>query len=136
MAFIIPEITKSAGDTRSALSRVSWDRQRDCYLNALRGVASCRRLWEEYAREEPAMARLVVTDVEMDRARDVAANRHLDQVLTKADKKKPKKAKKPEKGTEPQISKGDSSGETWLRSLLASPDPATREWGRKELNLP
>jgi endonuclease III len=85
VAFIYPEVVNKSADTRCALSRADFSRQRDVYKLAKRNP-ECRRLWEEFARESPAAARLVVADITSDKAKDQAANRHLDKVLAKAEK--------------------------------------------------
>ena len=89
------------------------------------GNSSCRRLWDEFAQQDPGNARLVIADVNADAALAVKANRHLDTVLAKSETKpKTKKSKAPK----------SASNEAWLSSLLTSPDPAEREAARDMLN--
>ena len=125
MAYII---NKSA-DTKCALSRASHDRRRDVYLLAQMGEKASRRLWDEFAAESPGQARIVVADVEMDKALGVAANKHLDRVLVKSEKK----AKKPDKRTpDRRTVEAMTEREKYLRSLLDSPDPSLREGAKSD----
>jgi hypothetical protein len=115
MAYIV---TKSA-DTSCPLARASWDRQVDVYRLAKRGMDSCRRLWNDFEREQPGMARVIIADVEMDKAKDVKANRHLDLLLAKAEKpKKPKKAKPatPQKQLKALLKADLRSPDPWIRA--------------------
>jgi len=128
MAFIVGGDMITKGDTRSALSRADFDRQRDIYKLAAKGIGSCRRLWNDFEREDPAAARLVIADVRAEKSRDVEANRHLDVVLAKAEKPKKAKPEKPSKAAAREQ-------EAFLKSLLNSPDPAEREYAWKALGL-
>jgi hypothetical protein len=84
VAFIYDgQLNKSA---RSALSEVDFGRQRDCYILAAQyRDPQCVRLWSDFERESPAMARLVKADVATDAARSAQAARDLDTVLVKAE---------------------------------------------------
>ncbi len=65
----------------------------------------------------------------MDRAKDVAANRHLDLVLTKAEKQaKPEKRKKV-----PKVPKPAKAERDFFRALLNSDNPLEREMARSIL---
>jgi hypothetical protein len=84
VAFIYDgQLNKSA---RSALSEVDFGRQRDCFILASKyGDPQCARLWSDFERESPALARLVKADVATDAARSAQARRELDPVLAKAE---------------------------------------------------
>lgn len=105
MAFIV----KSAGAMGapvSPLSRAPFDRQRDVYKLALMNSGDCKRMWNSFASESPHMARLVVADVERERAEDAAATEKVDKRLRQAEKvvtnsKKPGKVKA-EKSARPE----------------------------------
>lgn len=127
VAYIIDDQVLTKSETRCALSRASFDRQRDIFKLAGMGNASCRRLWDEFAREEPGNARLVMADVNADKALAVKANRHLDKVLGKSEKPKVKKSRKPA----PEL----TEREKFLRAALNSPNPAEREAARSELGI-
>lgn len=126
-------VTKSM---TSELSKVDFDRCRDIYRLGKMGNAASRRLWNDYARENPGMARLVIADVESDAAASAKAARSVDKVLAKGEK--PKKAKKnlaaltPSKfASKPEV----RETEAYLRSLLSSSDPSIREAARSALGI-
>lgn len=123
VAFIIQ---KSAPDTQCALSRASFDRQRDIYVLAQMGEKSSARLWNDFAAVYPNQARVVIADINADKALDVKANKHLDRILVKADKKD--KKDKPSKAA-------IRENEAWLKSMLNSPNPQERESARQSLGL-
>lgn len=137
MAYII----KGAGVAavpRSQLGRVGTDmaafqRQRDCFKLARMGNRDMKRLWNDFAAEDPAMARLIVADVEHERqeAAKVALKvdkrlREAERLVTKGGKPKVTKSRK---GTS-AVSRSDPFS---LAAMLNSADPAQREMARKVL---
>lgn len=134
MVFIYKDetiLTKSA-DTRCALSRADFSRQRDVYKLALRKDPQCMRLWSEFEAQEPRMARLVVADVDDDRAKDQAANRHLDKVLVKSERKKLTKSDKRALMVTPPLT-AEQQIDAQLARLLQSSNPVDREAARSAL---
>lgn len=123
MAHLIRDDQMVTKSLTSELSKVDFERQRDVYRLGLMGNAQSRRLWNDFAREDPNTARLVVADVESDSAASAKAKKSVDKVLTKAERKKAKPKL-------PEI----TEHEKYLRSLLNSPDPATRETAWSLLN--
>lgn len=124
-------LTKS--DTRCALSRADFSRQRDCYKLALRKDPQCRRLWSEFEQQEPQMARLVVADVESEKAKDQAANRHLDKVLVKSERKKLSKSAKRAIMQTPPLTAEQNLEASLLRTIATTADPFERESCRAAL---
>lgn len=104
------------------------------YKLAQRGVSSCVRLFNDFEREQPGTARLVVKAVEMDLAKDVAANKHLDKVLGKAEKVKKTKSGKQKTAKLPKSFLDQAHKlavhDQFLRSMLNSDDPSEREAAR------
>jgi hypothetical protein len=109
------------------------------------------RLWGDFAAEQPAMARLIVADVENeDRAR-VAVNEKIDKRLVRAEKmvtkgRKPGKVTKSAKVRIGKVAAGPFetarqnaaqmiAENPGLASFLTSDDPAEREMARKHVGL-
>jgi hypothetical protein len=117
----------------SALAHAPFDRQRDIYKLAKMGSGDCRRMWNDFASEVPAMARLVVADVENERREDARVTKSVDKRLREAERLTTK-ARKPKvtKGRKKAPAAGlDALGQA--RALLADPvlaisDPVHREW--------
>jgi hypothetical protein len=65
----------AVGAPVSPLVRAPFDRQRDTLKLARMGNADCKRLWNDFVTEAPALARLVLADVEQERQHDAAAKR-------------------------------------------------------------
>ena len=143
MAFIY----KSAETPSSPLSLVDHERCKDMYRLAKMGNAQCRRIWNDWAAEQPAMARIVVADCDSDQRASVKAKKSVDKVLVKAEKK-PKKVKaataslsKSEKkamirSSVPAIGSPEHFAlamDRTLRGFADSPDPAEREAAKKLL---
>lgn len=118
----------------SALSRAPFDRQRDCYKLAQMGEGQSRRLWNDFASEAPALARLVIADAASEKQQNAEATKSVDKVLAKAEKSlKPAKAKKA-KSLKSPAKRADSSLEAFLRMQLASGNPSDREAAREALS--
>lgn len=130
MAYIVTKVA----DTQCPLSRASFDRQRDIYKLAVMGNAASRRLWNDFAAVQPAMARLVIADINSEKARAVEADKHIDIVLKG---KKSKKARKIISQHYDELARTAASPQKGLRKALerelTSPDPLTREAARKAL---
>ena len=77
------------------------------YKLARRGNGDCRRLWNDFAYELPADARLVIADVESERAEAAKVTKGIDKRLAKAESAVTvtKGAKKVIKGAKPRITK-------------------------------
>jgi hypothetical protein len=90
MAFIHDDgnrvITKGASGT---LAQVDFDRQLDVYRLALRGHQQCVRIWNDFQRQQPADARLIVKFHAIDQAERGQAVREVDAVLAKAERTPP-----------------------------------------------
>lgn len=101
-------------------------RMRDMYVLGLKYKnAQCRRIWNDFAAEDPAMARLIVKDVQNDRRVSAAANETLDGYLLEAERlvvKGRKQGKVTKSRKKPVAS---VPGE--LDAVLAIEDPARRE---------
>lgn len=121
----------------SALSRADFSRQRDVFKLARRGNPDCRRLWDDFAREVPAMARLVVADVESEKTQSAKVAEKIDKRLRQAEKVITKNAK-------PKISKAEKKArdfrpspdqlfEWQLSQWLLSDSPSEREAAREAL---
>lgn len=134
MAYVIRDDQMVTKSLTSELSKVDFERQRDIYRLGKMGNAQSARLWNDFAREDPNMARLVVADVEADKQATALARKSVDKVLRKSEKgKKGKKnlsALAAKSASKPEI----REHEAYLRSLLSSPDPATREAAWQALN--
>jgi hypothetical protein len=127
----------------SALAKsMDFGRQRDVYVLATKyRNRDMQRLWSDFAAEQPAMARLIIKDVDTERRTAAAANEDLDRRLARAEKvltknRKPKAAKsrKP-KVTEAELGAIglEAARETALATWLESSDPAHREMARAVL---
>jgi hypothetical protein len=82
VAFIIKpsgELAKAAAG--SLLGDAELDRAKDTYVLAKRGSAHCKRLWNDFQAESPAMARIVVAWAEAERGERAEANRQVDRAL-------------------------------------------------------
>jgi hypothetical protein len=82
VAFIIKpsgELAKAAAG--SLLGDAELDRAKDTYVLAKRGSAHCKRLWNDFQAESPAMARIVVRWAEAERGERAEANRRVDETL-------------------------------------------------------
>jgi len=122
-------IYKSAGTISSPLAEADYSRQKDIFKLALMGNAQCKRLWEDFATEEPATARLIVSDVAIEKAEKIKANKRMDRVLVKAENKP-----KVTKSKAPKTAINAKSEKAYYRALLNSPDPAERETAWQALN--
>ena len=117
----------------SPLAHAPFDRQRDIYKLALMGSGDCKRMWNDFASEVPAIARLVVADVENERAEDARVTKSVDKrlrraegVVGKAARPKVTKARK----RAPAASRDDPFSPA---ALLNSSNPALREMARAVL---
>lgn len=124
-------IYKSAALTSSPLASADYSRQKDIFKLSLMGNAQCKRLWEDFATEEPATARLIVSDVAIEKSEKIKANKRMDKVLVKAENK-PKKVTKSAKA--PKTAINAKSEKAYYRALLNSPDPVERETAWQALN--
>ena len=150
MAFVYK--SEAVAAPRSPLARASYDRQRDVYVLASRYKnADCRRLWGDFAAEQPAMARLVVKDVEAERSDTLAVNEKIDKrlrqaerMVVKAQKPKAGKAAKAKVNKAHQVLYDDPAAHrAWVAKhrgadsivsmWLDSCDPAKRELARTML---
>jgi hypothetical protein len=126
---------KSAGALAAPVSplvRAPFDRQRDTLKLARMGNADCKRLWNSFAEEAPGLARLVVADVDRERAEDAAATEKVDARLREAERlvvTKAKKSKRPKlvtkaarKAAVPYLDALAGSMALWMDS----PDPSKR----------
>ena len=130
---------------RSPLARADFSRQRDTYVLAKRfRNKDCMRLWGDFAAEQPAMARLIVADVEAEDRDRATVNEAIDKRLVQAEKMvtKARKAQKTKvlrpdgtltkagrrgmKAAEANLAEGAA---VWLESC----NPAMREMARKAL---
>ena len=93
------------------------------------GNAQCKRLWEDFATEEPATARLIVSDVAIEKSEKIKANKRMDKVLVKAENKP-----KVTKSKAPKTAINAKSEKAYYRALLNSPDPVERETAWQALN--
>lgn len=123
-------VYKGAGavaEPTSALARSGdFGRQRDTYILASRYKnRDCIRLWNDFAAEQPAMARLIIKDVENDRQESAAASEALDGRLREAEQLvvKARKAKVSKSRNRPSAAADDE-----LSAVLAIIDPARREF--------
>lgn len=141
MAFIVkgedgPTTYRSALANAGPDAWSAFQRQRDCYILAKAGSRDMRRLWNDYANEVPAMARLVVADVEKERAEGAKVSEAIDVRLREAERlvtkqwkpPKPQKPVKVSKAAKP--AKVAKSYKAELESRLSSPDPDERENAR------
>jgi hypothetical protein len=99
------------------------------------GNADCKRLWNDFASEAPALARLVVADVEQERQADAAATERVDKRLRQAEKLtvKGRKAKVTKGGRKVSSDTRDvllAASEVLRLAELESSNPAIREWAR------
>lgn len=132
MAHIIKSQSGGSADAACTLDRVSFDRQRDVFKLAQMGEKSSMRLWDDFARQCPDSAALVVADVNSDKAKAAAANKHLDLVLSKAEKPKKNKPKKARANSKNIAARNGLTA--LLRADLAHPDPSIREAARAALH--
>ena len=149
MAYVIKSENPSAS-YHSALARAPWDRQRDTYILARKGVASCRRLWNDFSAEAPHLARLVAADVESDRRESAKVTKGVDKILGKAEKPGKAKLTKAEKAAiraqrpltsgKPDLMKGLQPDQVakvvtdvMVRIVASSDNPFEREAARKLL---
>jgi len=100
LAYIIKGSGATVAEPVSALAKsADFGRQRDVYVLASKyRNRDCIRLWNDFAAEQPAMARLIVKDVENDRQEAAAVNEGLDARLREAERlvvkaRKPKAVK-------------------------------------------
>lgn len=115
-------VTKSM---TSDMSRLDWDRQKDFYRLAKMGNAQCRRLFNDWAREQPAMARLLMADCESDARKSAMAKKSADKILAKAEK--PNKPKKRDQYSLTKSLRPDNSLRASLEhTMRTSPDPRQR----------
>jgi len=101
-------------------------RQKDAYRLALAGSRDMKRLWNDFASECPALARLVVADVDNERREGAEVSRQLDERLREAERlvtkgRKPAKVTKSRKKPAVRV-----PGE--LDAVLAIADPLRREY--------
>jgi hypothetical protein len=96
------------------------------------GNADCKRLWNDFATEAPALARLVVADVEQERLEDAAATEKVDKRLRQAEKLtvKGRKAKVTKKASRDERDALKAADEALRRVEMESSDPWIREWAR------
>ena len=111
----------------------AFGRQRDVFKLAKMGNRDMKRLWNDFAAEDPAMARLIVADVEHDRQEAAKVAVKVDKRLREAERLVTKSGK-------PKVTKSRKRASVVPRddrfspaALLASPDPAMREMARKVL---
>lgn len=117
----------------SPLVRAPFDRQRDVLKLARMGNSDCKRMWNSFVDEAPALARLVVADVENERQDDAAATEKVDKRLRAAEKLVAK-------GRKPKVTKGrkkladrdvlEAASEVLRRAQSEHSDPLLREWAR------
>jgi hypothetical protein len=86
MAFVMGKSAMVSAPSQATLSRAPYDRQRDVYRLAKMGNKSCQRLWNDFERQDPGGARLVVSDVDTDEHVNDAATRRVDKALECAEK--------------------------------------------------
>ena len=137
MAYIIKGSDAAVAEPMSALAKSQdFGRQRDVYVLATKyRNRDCQRLWSDFQAEQPAMARLIIKDVENDRRDAAAANWELDQRLREAEKLVTK-------GRKAKVTKSRGEASPGLRDALAAADevlrvaeqesrnPHVREWSR------
>jgi hypothetical protein len=88
MAYIVNEGGRAVvnkGAQMSALARADLDRVLDCYRLALMGNDQSRRMWNDFEREAPDTARLVVEWDAAQKSERAEANALADGVLVKAE---------------------------------------------------
>jgi hypothetical protein len=103
----------------SPLVRAPFDRQRDVLKLARMGNSDCKRLWNSFADEAPALARLVVADVENERQEDAAATEKVDKRLRQAEKLAVK-------GRKPKVTKSRGQASPGFRAALMAADEVLR----------
>jgi hypothetical protein len=128
VAFII----KSAQTAVSPLARASYDRQVDIYKLAKMGNRDSARLWNDFAAENPATARIIVADVATEAATVAKANKSVDKRLRKAEKLVTKGRVKPARTVAEAAEIEHSLTQRELqkiaaRSFMNSANPADRE---------
>jgi hypothetical protein len=115
-------------------SMAAFQRQRDTYLLAKMGNRDCRRLWNDFVQDDPSMARLVVADVEQERAEGAKVSEAIDErlraaeLVTKDRKSKVAKSRK----RAPAVSRSDPFSPAAL--VNSTTDPTMREMARAVLN--
>ncbi len=109
-------------------------RQVDTYKLALAGSRDCKRLWNDFAAEQPAIARLVVADVQGERQRGAEVSRGLDKRLREAERLVTKSGKPKVTKSRKRASAAPRGGlDSTLAAWLDSSDPAQREMARAVL---
>ena len=131
MVFII----KSEQPASSALARASYDRQVDVYKLARMGNRDSARMWNTFASENPAMARVITADVATESSEVVKANTEVDKRLRKAERLVTKGKVKPVRSTqdvkviEHVLTAGDIRNLA-AKAFINSANPADREAAR------
>ena len=131
MAHIIKGAGTGVGTHHSPLARAPFDRQRDIYKLALMGSGDCKRMWNDFASEVPGIARLVVADVENERAEDARVTKSVDKRLRRAEGVvgKAVRPKVTKRGKGAPVRDDPFSP----AAMLGSSDPALREMARAVL---
>jgi hypothetical protein len=112
----------------SLLSKADFSRQRDTYVLASRFKnRDCMRLWNDFAAEQPAMARLIIKDVDNERVATAAANETVDGRLREAEQLVAKSAR-----PGPQVLKDalQAAERVLIEAERESTNPLFREWRR------
>ena len=138
MAFVYKGDAGVAPVYHSALARagtdmVAFGRQRDAYRLAKMGNRDMKRLWNDFAAEVPAMARLVVADVEGERRESVLVAEKVDKRLREAEKLTGKGGKAKVVKVKVAKSRRDAllAADRALRlAAQESSNPLMREWSR------
>ena len=139
MAHIIKDdnsfVTKGAS---GIVDQVDFFRQLDIYRLALRGDGQCRRLWNDYASQDPGGARLVIKYDAAGKADRENARREIDDVLVKAENLTPGRiGRKSKAERKAKASLSERNRQKTLRASLASdlrhPDPRVREIAKRAL---
>jgi hypothetical protein len=129
------EITYNSALAKAGTDMVAYSRQRDAYLLSKMGNRDMKRLWGDFAAECPAIARLIVKEVETDRAESAKVAEQVDARLREAERllvktRKPKVTKSARKAA----ARSADGLADFLAVLLDSADPATRESARAALD--
>jgi hypothetical protein len=131
-------IYKSAGTTISSpLAKADYPRQKDMFKLANMGNRQSIRLWNDFAAEDPATARLIVAECAIEKSEKIEANKHMDKVLTKGESKpkvtkSEKRAVKQIRNTNPDLAKSEKQ---FFTAILANKgtSPLDQETARKWL---
>lgn len=97
MVHIVRDEDVTRSHLTSPLVRADWEQRIDLLKMAQKGWGDCRRIWNEFAEQCPADARLVAKFVASDHQETAKANREVNKVLARAESALLTKSYKPPK---------------------------------------